>query len=56
MNQEGGLNGVQADGGMTIFKAADLAEAITMGLTLLVVLKARGTKPTRTPLRPGSDP
>jgi uncharacterized protein YciI len=31
MKKEGGLNGVLADGGMTIFKAADLAEAIKIG-------------------------
>jgi uncharacterized protein YciI len=28
MEKAGGLNGVLADGGMTIFKAADLAEAV----------------------------
>jgi uncharacterized protein YciI len=31
MKQAGGLNGVLADGGMTIFKATDLAEAIKIG-------------------------
>ena len=31
MERAGGLNGVLADGGMTIFKAADLDEAIRIG-------------------------
>ena len=31
MEKVGGLNGVLADGGMTIFKAADLEEAIKIG-------------------------
>jgi uncharacterized protein YciI len=31
MEKAGGLNGVLADGGMTIFKAADLEEAIRIG-------------------------
>ena len=31
MKKAGGLNRVLADGGMTIFKAADLAEAISIG-------------------------
>jgi uncharacterized protein len=31
MEQAGGLNGVLADGGMTIFRATDLAEAIKIG-------------------------
>lgn len=31
MQKAGGLNGVLADGGMTIFKAADLEEAIKIG-------------------------
>ena len=31
MKEAGGLNGVLADGGMTIFKAADWAEAIRIG-------------------------
>ena len=31
MEKAGGLNGVLADGGMTIFKAADLEEAIKIG-------------------------
>lgn len=33
MNKAGGLKGVLADGGMTIFKAADLDEAIRIGST-----------------------
>src|ERR1700754_1037614 len=31
MEKAGGLNGVLADGGMTIFRAADLNEAIKIG-------------------------
>ena len=31
MEKAGGLNGVLADGGMTIFKAKDMAEAIKIG-------------------------
>jgi uncharacterized protein YciI len=31
MKEAGGLNGVLDDGGMTIFRAADLAEAIRIG-------------------------
>ena len=31
MEQAGGLNGVLADGGMTIFRAADFAEATKIG-------------------------
>jgi uncharacterized protein len=32
MERAGGLNGVLADGGMTIFRAANLDEAITIGM------------------------
>jgi uncharacterized protein YciI len=31
MKEAGGLHGVLADGGMTIFKAADFAEAVKIG-------------------------